>query len=213
MKLILRLLKGGALLMGLLLAAAVTLFVTTRNEASVPHTVATDPSLPRVEVNGAVFHSRTFGDPANPALIVVHGGPGGDFGYLLNLHRLEDDYFVVFYDQRGAGLSPRVDEAEHSLAASVADLHGIVRHYGQGRPVYLVGHSWGAMLVAAYIGQHPDAAAGAVLAEPGALDNAGLERFRAQQAAAQGGDYYPALVRAIFASLHLDGPDAHAQND
>lgn len=213
MKHILRLLKGGALLMGLLVAGAALLFFATRNEARVPHTVATDPTLPRVEIDGVLFHSRTFGDPANPALIVVHGGPGGDFGYLLNLHRLADDYFVVFYDQRGAGLSPRVDAAELTLAASVADLHRLVTHYGQGSPVYLLGHSWGAMLAAAYIGQHPEQVAGVVLAEPGALDNAGLERFRAQQTASQGGDDYPALVRAIFASLHLDGPDSHAQND
>jgi proline iminopeptidase len=213
MKLILFLLKGGGLLLGLLLVTAVILFVVTRDEASLPHTVTTDPSLPHVEIDGVLFHSRTFGDLANPALIVVHGGPGGDLGYLLNLHRLEDEYFVVFYDQRGAGLSPRVDAAELSLASSVADLHRIVTHYGQGRPVYLVGHSWGAMLAAAYIGEHPETTAGVVLAEPGALDNAGLERFRAQQAAAQGGSYYPALVRTIFASLHLDGPDAHAQND
>ncbi|MEM7128824.1 MAG: alpha/beta fold hydrolase [Chloroflexota bacterium] len=97
-------------------------------------------------------------------MVVVHGGPGGDYGYLLNLHELEADYFVVFYDQRGAGLSPRVPAGELTLQSSVDDLHRIVSHFGHGDPVRVVGHSWGAMLAAAYIGQHPDSVMQVILA-------------------------------------------------
>lgn len=201
-------------LIGVTMAALVGLFVATDGEQSVPHTVATDTTLPRVEIDGVTFHAETFGDAANPTVVVVHGGPGGDYGYLLNLHELSDEYFVVFYDQRGAGLSPRVPAEELTLQSSIDDLHRIVSHYGQGETVRLVGHSWGAMLVAAYVGQHPDSAAQVVLAEPGALDNAGLARFSERQAAsAWSFAYYRLLVSAIFESLHLDGPDAEAQMD
>ncbi|MEZ4657384.1 MAG: alpha/beta hydrolase [Caldilineaceae bacterium] len=213
MKLIRRLLQVIALLIALLLLVSAGLFITTAGDHSVPNTVATDPTLPHVVIDDVTFHAETFGDADNPVVVVVHGGPGGDYGYLLNLHKLADDYFVVFYDQRGAGLSPRVGASELSLASSIADLHRIVTHYGKGQPVHLVGHSWGAMLVGGYIGQYPAFTAKAVLAEPGALDNRALARFNERQAAAQGLDYYQLLIPTIFESFHMTPPDAEARTD
>ena len=171
-------------IIGLVIVTFIVLFVATQGSYSVPATVEDDPTLPSVTIDGVTFHAETFGDPNNPMVVVVHGGPGGDFGYLLNLHELEDDYYVVFYDQRGAGLSPRVPADTLTLQSSVDDLHRIVTHYGQGQPVRIIGHSWGAMLAAAYVGQHSDSVAQVVLAEPGALDNAGLARFNERQVAA-----------------------------
>lgn len=205
---------GFLTLMGILLTAVAALFISTRGNQSVPATVADDASLPQVTIDGITFHVETFGRPENPTVVVVHGGPGGNYGYLLNLHELADDYFVVFYDQRGAGLSPRVPAEDLTLQSSVADLHRIVTHYGSGEMVRLIGHSWGGMLAAAYIGEHPEQVSHAILAEPGALDNAGLARFNERQAASAGGGfYYLALVPTIFESLHLNGPDGDAQND
>ena len=199
--------------LALVIAAALGLFIATRGSHAVPATVVDDPTLPHVTIDGVTFHAETFGDPAAPVVIVVHGGPGGDYGYLLNLHALADEYHVVFYDQRGAGLSPRVAAEELTLQSSIDDLHRMVTHYGQGAPVRLIGHSWGAMLAAAYVGQHPDRVAQAVLAEPGALDNAGLARFQEHQAATRSLRYYRRLVPTIFESLRVDGPDDDAQMD
>ena len=213
MKIIKHLLLSIAVLVGVLLFAVIGLFIATAGDHSVPDTVATDPTIPHVEIDGVVFHTETFGDPQNPVVVVVHGGPGGDYGYLLNLHQLEDNYFVVFYDQRGAGLSPRVAASELSLESSIADLHRIVTHYGKGEPVHLVGHSWGAMLVGGYIGQHPESVAKAVLAEPGGLNNAALDRFRERQATTQDLNYYRVLVPAIFETFHMAQKDAEASTD
>lgn len=69
------------------------------------------------------------------------------------------------------------------------------------------------MLAAAYAGQHSDHVAQAVLAEPGALDNAGLTRFRERQSTARGLGYYRRLIPTIFASFRVDGPDTYAQMD
>src|SRR5208337_4099414 len=77
---------------------------------------------------------------------------------------------MVFYDQRGSGLSPRVPEKEISLENMVSDLDGIVTHYGKGKKVNLIGHSWGGMLASAYIGKYPEKVHKAVLAEPGFLN-------------------------------------------
>ena len=136
------LLLSSGLLIGLIILTVVGMFVATSGDHSVPDTVTTDPSIQHIEIDDVVFHAETFGDPENPVVVVVHGGPGGDYGYLLNLHQLSDDYFVVFYDQRGAGLSPRVDASELSLASSIEDLHRIISHYGEGQPVNLVNETF-----------------------------------------------------------------------
>ena len=201
-------------ILALIILIIIGLFVATQGSYSVPATVANDPTLPRVTIDGVTFHAETYGDRHKPTVVVIHGGPGGDYGYLLNLHALEDNYYVVFYDQRGAGLSPRVPAAELTLQSSVDDLQRIVTHYGQGKPVRLIGHSWGAMLAAAYVGQHPDSVTQVVLAEPGAMDNAGLARFNARQAeSSRSAAYYRLLIPTIFESLRLNGPDNAAQMD
>lgn len=213
MKILLRIIQVVGLLIGIVALAGIGLFIATAGDHSVPDTVATDPTIPHIEIDGVVFHAETFGDPQNPVVVVVHGGPGGNYGYLLNLHQLENDYLVVFYDQRGAGLSPRVDASELSLHSSIADLHRIVTHYGQGEPVHLVGHSWGAMLAAGYIGEHPEFVDKVVLAEPGELADAALEEFRERQSASQGFGFYRVLVPTIFETFHMEPQDVDALTD
>lgn len=213
MKQLIRFIQWTGILVGVLLLTLIGLFLATAGDHSVPATVATDPTLPHVTIDGVTFHAETFGDPQNPTVVVVHGGPGGDYGYLLNLHQLEDEYHVVFYDQRGAGLSPRVDASELSLASSIEDLHRIVTHYGQGEPVHLVGHSWGAMLAAGYLGQYPEFVTKAVLAEPGELTNSSPTALQARQAAARDLGYYRVLIPTIFETFHMEPPDADARTD
>lgn len=213
MKIIVRVIQTAGLLIGIVIIIGIGLFISTAGDHGVPDTVATDPTIPHIEIDGVVFHAETFGDPQNPTVVVVHGGPGGNYGYLLNLHQLENDYFVVFYDQRGSGLSPRVDASELSLESSIADLHRVVTHYGQGEPVYLVGHSWGAMLIAGYLGQYPEFVAKAALAEPGALNNASLARFSERQSNSQGLGFYRVLLPTIFETFHMKPQDTDAIND
>lgn len=151
----------------------------------VPPTVEHDPSLPFTEIDGYRFHTRTFGDATAPVVIVVHGGPGGDLRYLLPMQALARHFFVVFYDQRGTGLSPRVGKEQLTLEQSLQDLQAIIGYFGKGRPVRLLGHSWGAMLVLACLGREPDAVSHAVAVEPGMLTPATarefVERLKASQ--------------------------------
>jgi pimeloyl-ACP methyl ester carboxylesterase len=56
-------------------------------------------------VNASKFHAETFGHPTGKMLVILHGGPGGDYRSLLNCKQFADHgYYVVFYDQRGSGL-------------------------------------------------------------------------------------------------------------
>lgn len=147
----------------------------------VARTVAEDPSLPALDLAGTRFHAETFGSPANPPLIFLHGGPGGDYRDLLRLRPfLEDDYFLVFWDQRGAGLSRRHDADQIDLDVYIDDLGAILDHYAPAAavPPVIVGHSWGGMLATAYLDRHADRISAAVLLEPGPLTGALFEELR-----------------------------------
>lgn len=188
-------------------------YVLTIGEYTVPATVAQDPSLPHVTINGVTYHAETFGDSSNPVVITLHGGPGGDYRSLLSLQKLSDEFFVVFFDQRGSGLSPRVDPQGITLQSAVADLDSIVDYYGNGKPVNLVGHSWGAMLASAYLGKHPEKVSHAVLAEPGFLTSEFAEEWaEATKIHFSAGLLYY-FLKTKYESLHVDGPDESASND
>lgn len=195
--------------------AFVIAFVSIHPDFEVATTTAGDPTLPRLEIDGYPFHAETHGDPADPVILVLHGGPGGDYRSLLPLRDLSTaGYHVVFYDQRGTGLSPRGVPAERlTLQATVDDLDAIVDRVSPGRPVALLGHSWGAMIAAYYLDAHPEKAARAILVEPGVLTSAELREFVSWVRPPMTTPVVLHLGRAFIASLHLDGPDEDAQID
>ncbi len=108
-------------------------------------------------------------------VVAIHGGPGGDYRSILNFKDLADNsLFVVFYDQRGSGLSQRHDEEfyeDKKIQLFIDDLSAVIEYYrnDDNQKVILAGHSWGAMLATAYINQNPEKVHGAILAEPGGL--------------------------------------------
>lgn len=201
---------------GLLVVLFIVFYLLGMGSQTVMKTVEQDPRHPYLILDEAVLHVESFGDTANPVVIVIHGGPGDDFQYLLPLADLMDDYFVVFYDQRGCGLSARVDANELTVENYYRDLDNLINFYADTGKVYLIGHSWGAMLATGYIGQHPEKVEKLVLAEPGFLtpefgrelqektNNFAVE-FSFQAV------YY--IAKAWFKSLHVHGPDPQARQD
>lgn len=144
----------------------------------VPKTVDQDSSLPSINANGALLHSEAFGPENGTIIIALHGGPGSDYRYLLNCKDLADKgYRVVFYDQRGSGLSQRFPKKSYtSLGAGAIDLMydeltSVIAYYRKSpkQKVILLGHSWGAILASGYVGKYPNATQGLILCEPGGL--------------------------------------------
>lgn len=209
-----RVLRGIGFLIALLLIAVGALYVGTRGPDPVPATVTDDPALPRIEVDGVALHSESFGDPANPAIVVLHGGPGADYRSLLPLAALADSYHVTFYDQRGAGLSERVPAEALTLRTHLDELAGVLDLVSPDAPAILIGHSWGAMLASAFLGERPDRVAAAVLIEPGFLSAAEAAAWgaRSQEIIRQPRMLWRGL-RSGFEAAHLDGPDDAAAQD
>jgi proline iminopeptidase len=209
---------GGAVGLPLLLVLAAACDTLEPSEPGnlVPATVSENAALPAIELKGARFHARTFGDPAAPVIVFLHGGPGGDHRGQLRLaarygeYSLADEYFLVFWDQRGAGLSQRHGKETLTIAQYVADLDALIDRFSPGRQVFLVGDSWGGMYATRYINDRPQRVAGAVLIEPGPLDGPTMERLKSDMADFSLGAEW---LNDIAWAGQFISPDDHARMD
>lgn len=112
----------------------------------VPRTVMEDTTLPSIRINGTKVHAEAFGDPTDPMVIFLHGGPGGDYTNALGLRQLTaEGFYVIFYDQRGSGLSQRHEKSTYDIDLMLEDLTRIIAYYrtSDSQAVFLIGHSWG----------------------------------------------------------------------
>ena len=125
----------------------------------------TDSSEIDLPVGSASLHVRTIGK--GPPVIVLHGGPDFDYGYLLpELDRFNDAYRLIYYDQRGRGRSgDHVRGEDVTLASDVNDLDMVREHFRLESPVIL-GHSWGAVLALEYVLRHPTRVSHLILMNP-----------------------------------------------
>lgn len=102
-----------------------------------------------------------------PVLVFVHGGPGASETPLLRIHNaaLEDDFVVVYWEQRGASHSfdPESDPAKITIEQLTKDLSELVDKLlveFERDKVLLVAHSWGTVLALEYVAAHPENVAG-----------------------------------------------------
>tara|TARA_B100000609_G_scaffold129972_1_gene103592 strand:+ start:1170 stop:2195 length:1026 start_codon:yes stop_codon:yes gene_type:complete len=208
-----RILLALVALLGVCLVALLIAYFAAAGEYRVPATVAKDTSLPRLTVKGVTYHGEIHGPKDAPVVIVIHGGPGNDYRYLLPLKPLADTYRVVFYDQRGTGLSPRVPREELTLNNMIEDLANIAKHFGKGQKARLIGHSWGAMLASAVAGRYPKLFSHIVLAEPGLLTTEAAKAFMKKFRFMPGLKSGLSLIWLWLQSRHVKGPDKWAKND
>jgi proline iminopeptidase len=113
-------------------------------------------------INGTELWVKRIG--AGDPIVVVHGGPVLDHGYLLpHLEPLAEDYELVFYDQRLSGRSsPAVGEDELSIGAFVEDIEALRSKLDLGK-IHLMAHSWGGHLALRYALDHGEHLASLVL--------------------------------------------------
>ena len=98
-------------------------------------------------------------------MVVVHGigEKASSASFNKVIAKLPGDRRVCRFDRPGAGDSPEPRRTPRDAAQLDRELDAVVRQADPGRPVVLVGHSFGGYPVLAYAGRHRERVAGAVL--------------------------------------------------
>ena len=126
-------------------------------------------------VRGVVLFERRIG--AGPATVVLHGGPGAHYDYLLpGFDRLAHGRTLVYYDQRGGGRSAVPRETPVGWREQVADLEALRGLWGLDR-LSIAGYSWGGLLALLYALEHPDRVERLALVSPAPVWKAARAEF------------------------------------
>lgn len=146
-----------------------------------------------------------------PTVVVLHGGSGDDFNYMVDAVRpAADRYRFVLFDQRGSVLSPVGDAAAKAITLDtlVEDLETLRMALGEPKLV-LLGHSFGTLLALEYYEKYPTHVAGLVLtgsfdpATPGGAGN-WIKGIRTRQTALR----QRPVVAQVLKAEGLDGDPA-----
>jgi proline iminopeptidase len=131
----------------------------------------------RIPVDKTTLYYRDVG--RGEAVVVLHGGPDFDHGYLLpDLDRLSDAFRLIYYDQRGRGKSAAgVQPDDVTLSSDVDDLKKVTEHF-RLESAALLGHSWGAVLALEYAIRYPTRVSHLILMNPAPASTRDLASMR-----------------------------------
>lgn len=100
----------------------------------------------------------TYGDPANPKLLIAHGLFGSARNWGVFAKRLSDRFFVITPDMRNHGASPWQDTQSYAdMADDLAEL--------LDGPAYVVGHSMGGKAAMVMALNYPEKIKGLIVAD------------------------------------------------
>ncbi len=107
------------------------------------------------------LYTRVVGNPDKPIIITLHGGPGAfnvDHEFFRDV--FEEDYLMVYFDQRGSGKSDEWrDKSMLTTDQFVKDLDRVVETIKRKYPnkkINLLGSSWGGMYGYLYLIKHQE---------------------------------------------------------
>jgi pimeloyl-ACP methyl ester carboxylesterase len=156
-----RIMTVAALILGTLLVIAIgTLFAVSpgrpsplRDDAGqiIPGSLSERVTVPIGDIPQSMFIQSV--DPANPILLFLHGGPGMTEFFMETAYPtgLEQHFTMVWWEQRGAGMSfstdipPETMTMDRMIADTIEVADYLRDRFGQDR-ILLLGHSWGSYL-------------------------------------------------------------------
>jgi proline iminopeptidase len=96
------------------------------------------------------------GNAAGPALVFLHGGPGGAYGAVAR--RFFDPSFwrIIYFHQRGSGESTPLGEVRQNTTQHLVSDMEVLRDHLQVERWAVTGGSWGSTLGLAYAQAHPN---------------------------------------------------------
>ncbi|WP_228372321.1 alpha/beta hydrolase [Chryseobacterium gregarium] len=113
----------------------------------------------------AAMYSKAYGERKNPAIIFIHGGPGGNstlFEGTTAKKLAEKGFYVIVYDRRGEGRSMDT-AATFTFREAVNDLNDLYKSYGIDK-ANIIAHSFGGLVGTLFTEQNPEKVNALILA-------------------------------------------------
>jgi proline iminopeptidase len=146
--------------------------------------------------NGHTVYYETFGDSNLPAVLLVHGGPGGpapEYRQLIDPNKNH----IIFIHQRGCGKSTPMGKLEGNNTDSlIGDFKAVLDQLGITK-VAVQGHSWGGPLGLVFAATYPEMIDYVLLRGPSNGDKSGAMR----KLHMKGPDQFPDLWQALVAGF------------
>ncbi|MSQ06084.1 MAG: alpha/beta hydrolase [Dehalococcoidia bacterium] len=120
----------------------------------------------QVRVNGMKFHYLEWGNPANPTILMLHGGSQQAHSWDFVSLPLSEQFHIVALDQRGHGDSDWAADGDYSTEAHQRDIDGFVQAQGL-RDFHLIGHSMGGRNSYVWASRHPGTLKSLVIVDTG----------------------------------------------
>ena len=136
-----------------------------------------DARFRTIEIQGIDIAYREAGDPANPAIVLLHGFPTSSHMYRELIPQLADKYHVIAPDYPGFGASamPTVDKFEYSFANFANVVNELLEKKSVEKyAMYLM--DYGAPVGYRLFAKHPERVTGFIIQNGNAYDE-GLEAF------------------------------------
>jgi pimeloyl-ACP methyl ester carboxylesterase len=108
----------------------------------------------QVQVRGLTYNLRSWGDPAAPLLVCLHGHRDGSATFQFMVDALMRDWRIVAPDWRGHGATDWCAQG-YCFQDYLADVDAIIDHVSPDAPVSLMGHSLGGNVANVYAGVRP----------------------------------------------------------
>ncbi|PIF46735.1 proline iminopeptidase [Chryseobacterium sp. 52] len=118
-----------------------------------------------ISFNAQQIYSKAYGNPKDPAVIFIHGGPSGNatlFEGTTAEKLANKGFYVIVYDRRGEGRS-KDENASMTFKESFEDLNQIYKTYGIQKADILA-HSFGGIIGTLYTKQFPEKVNALILA-------------------------------------------------
>lgn len=134
-----------------------------------------------VELAGHEVHYVTAGNPEAERLIVLlHGFGASSFSYKNVLEPLGELGYVIAYDRAAFGFTERPTSWEtnpYGIDGQLQVLDQVIEKFGSDKEVFVLGHSAGGNIAAAYAVENQQKLAGVVLFAPAVLTTGGAPSF------------------------------------
>lgn len=107
-----------------------------------------------ISARGTQLSINSWGDPANPPLVLLHGWMDCADSWQFVVQELQQDWYVIAPDQRGFGRSEWQDGG-YWFPDYLADLEVVLNELIGEQAINLVGHSLGGNVASLYAGIRP----------------------------------------------------------